>query len=163
MRRRRIMATLYVDTGDERLKEHGNHTAFHMHTVATFATATGQLNGTTRTESHYDLRGFTGGVQAFLVDANSNVIYMSQVYQYEVKGRWIPGGSPARDDQWNEQIDPGKSSKAVALHIVQFEDPDNHLLPILESLPNIIVGGTQTWNNILQALCEAFPDLSPCC
>src|SRR5215472_3953549 len=163
MRRRRIMATLYVDTGDERLKEHGNHTAFHMHTVATFATATGQLNGTTRTESHYDLRGFTGGVQAFLVDANSNVIYMSQVYQYEVKGRWIPGGSPARDDQWNEQIDPGKSSKAVALHIVQFEDPDNHLLPILESLPNIIVGGTQTWNNILQALCEAFPDLSPGC
>jgi len=163
MRRRRIMATLYVDTGDERLKEHGNHTAFHMHTVATFATATGQLNGTTRTESHYDLRGFTGGVQAFLVDANSNVIYMSQVYQYEVKGRWIPGGSPARDDQWNEQIDPGKSSKAVALHIVQFEDPDNHLLPILESLPNIIVGGTQTWNNILQALCEAFPNLSPCC
>jgi len=157
------MATLYVDTGDERLKEHGNHTAFHMHTVATFATATGQLNGTTRTESHYDLRGFTGGVQAFLVDANSNVIYMSQVYQYEVKGRWIPGGSPARDDQWNEQIDPGKSSKAVALHIVQFEDPDNHLLPILESLPNIIVGGTQTWNNILQALCEAFPNLSPCC
>ena len=86
------MANLYFDTGDETLKENGDYTAFHMHTVAIFATATGQLSGTTHTESQYDLRGFTGVVQAFLVDANSNVIYMSQVYQYGVNGRWIPGG-----------------------------------------------------------------------
>jgi len=162
MRSRRTMANLYFDTGDETLKENGDYTAFHMHTVAIFATATGQLSGTTHTESQYDLRGFTGVVQAFLVDANSNVIYMSQVYQYGVNGRWFPGGPHARDDRWNEQIDPGKSSKAAALHVVQFEDPHNRLLPILESLPNILIGGAQTWNSILQALCQAFPDLNPC-
>ena len=157
------MANLYCDTGDETLKENGDYTAFHMQTVAIFATTTGQLSGTTHTESQYDLRGFTGGVQVFLVDANSNVIYMSQVYQYGVNGRWFPGGPHARDDQWHEQIDPSMSSKAAALHVVQFEDPDNRLLPILESLPDIIIGGAQTWNSILQALCQAFPDLSPCC
>jgi hypothetical protein len=162
MRRRRTVANLYFDTSDETLKENGYCTAFSMRTVVTFATDTGQLSGTTRTESHYDLRGFTGGVQAFLTDANNYVIYVSQIYQYEVKGRWIPGGLNARDDQWNEQIDPDKSSKAISLKVVQFEDPYNCLLPILEMLPKIIIERKQTWNSIVQALCQAFPDLDPC-
>ncbi len=156
------MANLYFDTGDEALKENGDDTAFRMHTVATFATDTGHLSGTTQTESHYDLRGFTGGVQAFLVDANDHVIYLSQIYQYEVKGRWLPDGPHVRHDQWNEQVHADKSGRATSLQVVQFVDPNRRLIPILEVLPKIIIEGMQTWNSIVQALCQAFPDLDVC-
>jgi hypothetical protein len=48
------------------------------------------------------------------------------------------------------------------LHVVQFVDPNHRLLPILEMLPKIILEGKQTWNSIVQALCQAFPDLDVC-
>jgi hypothetical protein len=162
MRGRKTVANLYFDTGDEKLKENSDNTAFRMRTMVTFATDTGHLSGTTQTESHYDLRGFTGGVQAFLVDANDHVIYLSQIYQYEVKGRWLPGGRHVRDDQWNEQIHADKCDRVTRLQVVQFVDANHRLLPILELLPKIIIEGKQTWRSIVQALCQAFPDLDVC-
>jgi hypothetical protein len=105
----------------------------------------GRLKAKTRTWTGIDLRGFTGGVRVGLLNANGDLVAITQLHAFGVNGdSWLlPGGPSDRTDPWDEQFDPNVISLTTQLMIEHEHSGKNRLLAITQEAAKygeIIVG-----------------------
>lgn len=93
----------------------------YMHTSAQL-TSDGVLHATTRTWTDILLGGFHGAVRVFLLNAQGDIVGVSDpVHTYGVDGKWI--GVHDRTDIWTATFDPQVAASTTSLRFVHSWDP----------------------------------------
>jgi hypothetical protein len=87
--------------------------------------ANGRLDWTTTTASSYWLRGFTGGQNIVLTDANDNVLWTGAEEQFGHGGTWVNGGP--RVDNGVELLPPDVMSQVAKIAVLHYNSPHNRL------------------------------------
>ena len=105
----------------------------HMKTTVRFS-GTGKAYAETKTWTDNNFVGFTGGVLIAYVDANGDVLGMSEMVQFGVDGRAIPGKASTRNDRWNPTVPGELAGKVKSLEVVQTHAPKNRLLEAVRQL-----------------------------
>jgi hypothetical protein len=77
------MAPKTIDTGDQSIGG-----PRYMRSMVSIDDS-GNMQVRTNTYSHWDLRGFTGGVLVSLSDAQGNLLYITPIASYGVDGRLV--------------------------------------------------------------------------
>ncbi len=126
------MPVISADTGDQNLVDDGHATAFHMQTIANLSTDDNTLSLQVHSESHVLFAGFHGAARAFLVDANNQTIYMSQVCLCGTEGKmFAPHG---RDCSQVEDVPPALVQATKKVVAIEFHDPHNVILQAVYNL-----------------------------
>ncbi len=139
-----------------------NPTNFHMVTQVSLVTETGLLSADTRTWSNANWVGFIGGVQVYILDGNDHVVALTQVQDFAVNGRRVPGSPSLREDRWTEQFDPDRLQTARKLLIIQCWDPHNSLIPFLQALASDSSMIGCIWDEVANEICKVYPGFSFC-
>jgi hypothetical protein len=82
----------------------------------------GRISGRTRTKSSEAMRGFTGGVEVFLVDGQNIPVHQTKLRTYGVNGTAM-GGKSDRTETWSETAPIESINKVKALVIYHRHEP----------------------------------------
>lgn len=88
--------------------------------------ASGRIDGTTRTWTAKHWKGFTGTVVVYITDSSGNILYSTNPQSYGVNGLYMPGAHD-RNVVWTNQIPVDSLSKVAGYVIHQVYDPRNKL------------------------------------
>jgi hypothetical protein len=97
----------------------------------------GLLTAKTVTWTTDKFQGFTGGVEVFLLDQKDNVIYVSDLHEYGVNGKWIPGAPDSRTDSWKETLSPEILSRVSRVAFVHRHTPKNRFSKFIKNLKEL--------------------------
>lgn len=116
-----VLVTPFPIVGSRR-DDLGDHR--YMETSITIS-ASGRIDGVTRTWTGKHMEGFTGGVTVFITDKDGNVLYKTKVQKYGVNGTEIPGGASSdRTVNWSEEVPPAVINNAAGYAIMQTPNPN---------------------------------------
>ena len=111
----------------------------YMDTEVTLSkTASGGLiTGKTVIWTENKLSGFTGGVDVALLDQNNNILHISELHQYGVNGKWIPGAPSSRTELWNEPVPQEAMAQVSKIAIVHRHTPKDRLPGLIKDLKQL--------------------------
>ncbi|WP_238011669.1 hypothetical protein KZZ52_14390 [Dactylosporangium sp. AC04546] len=126
------MAPKTIDTGDQSIGG-----PRYMRSMVSLDDS-GNMQVRTNTFSHWDLRGFTGGVLVSLSDAQGKLLYITPIVSYGVDGRLVFWSVSNRWDNEYYNVGADVARQVDRVDVWQGPTPKNRLVPIVNDLIIIV-------------------------
>ncbi|BBH68629.1 hypothetical protein ACTI_53140 [Actinoplanes sp. OR16] len=94
----------------------------------------GNMQVRTNTFSHWDLRGFTGGVLVSLSDVEGNLLHITPLVSYGVDGRLVFWSTSNRWDNEYYNVGPDVARRVDRIDVWHGPTPKNRFVPIMTDI-----------------------------